>query len=221
MAVLSREEINRKLLHVFSGTLIPAGIFYIPMIEGCSPLTPVLVLGVLTLGSITLEYLRFHNAAVQKIFIGLGAAMLRSSEKDTFTGSTYIFMSAFLCSLIFYNAPHITFIALSLFILGDAVAAIVGISVGRIKIGKKSLEGSTACFILGLLLFFFVYPQVPMLLDSWQGSVPLPLIFVTSLANTIFELFPLSFGDKIRINDNLSVPLLTGTLMLVLYPFFV
>ena len=221
MAVLSREEINRKLLHVFSGTLIPAGILYIPMIEGCSPLTPVLILGVLTFGSIALEYLRFHNGAVQRIFIGLGTAMLRSSEKNTFTGSTYIFMSAFLCSVIFYNTPHITFIALSLFILGDAIAAIVGISVGRIKIGKKSLEGSAACFILGLLLFFFVYPRVPMLLDSWQGSVPLPLIIVVSLANTVFELFPLSFGEKIRINDNLSVPLLTGILMLVLYPLFI
>ena len=221
MAVLSREEINRKLLHVFSGTLIPAGIFYMPMIEGCTPLTPVLVLAVLTAGSLALEYLRFHNGTVQRIFIGLGTGVLRKSEKNTFTGSTYIFISAFFCSVIFYNTPHIAFIALSLFILGDAVAAIVGISVGRIKIGKKSLEGSAACFILGLLLFFFVYPQVPMLLDSWQGAVPLPLIIAASFANTFFELFPIGFGEKIRINDNLSVPLLTGTLMLVLYPLFV
>jgi len=213
---LTKEEINRKLLHVFSGTLIPAGIFYIPMIDGYSSLTPVIVLGFLTVGSILLEYLRFHNDTVQKLFIAIGSSMLRKSEKNTFTGSTYIFMAAFLCSVIFINHPHIAFIALSLFILGDAIAAIVGISIGRIKIGKKSLEGSVACFILGLLLFFFVYPQVPMLLDRWHGSVPLSLIFITSFSNTIFELFPISLGKKMSINDNLSVPLITGMVMLLL-----
>ncbi len=215
---LSKEEINRKLLHVVSGTLIPAGIFYIPMIDGCSSLTPVLILGLLALGSILLEYLRFHNPAVQKFFISVGAGVLRKSEKDGFTGSTYIFMSAFLCSIIFINHPHIAFIALSLFILGDAIAAIVGISIGRIKIGKKSLEGSAACFVLGLLLFFFFYPRVPMLLDQWQKTVPLPLIFIASFTNTIFELFPVGLGKRLSINDNLSVPLITGFILLWLYP---
>ncbi len=217
---LTKEEINRKLLHVFSGTLIPAGIFYIPMIGGYSAFSPVIVLGVFMVGSILFEYLRFHNTTVQKLFTTMGSGVLRKSEKNTFTGSTYIFMSAFLCSVIFFNHPHITFIALSLFILGDAIAAIVGISMGRIKIGKKSLEGSAACFFLGLLLFFFVYPQVPMLLDRWHGAVPLPLIFIASFANTLFELFPVSFGKKLSINDNLSVPLITGTILLVLYPVF-
>jgi dolichol kinase len=217
---LTKEEINRKLLHVFSGTLIPAGILYIPMIEGCSSLTPVIVLGLLTAGSIFLEYLRFNNAAVQRLFTAIGASMLRNSEKSTLTGSTYIFMSAFLCSIIFIDHPHISFIALSLFILGDAIAAIVGISMGRIKIGKKSLEGSAACFVLGLLLFLFVYPRVPMLLDQWHGSVPLPLIIIVSLANTLFELFPIGMGSTLKINDNLSVPLITGVILLGLYPFF-
>lgn len=217
---LTKEEINRKLLHIFSGTLIPAGIFYVPMMEGYSALTPVVVLFLLTFGSILFEYLRFHNAAVQKLFTSIGSGMLRSSEKHTMTGATYIFASAFICSVIFYQDPHISFIALSLFILGDAVAAIVGIRYGRIKIGKKSLEGSAACFFLGLFLFFFIYPNVPMLLDRWNGSVPLPLIFIVSFSNTLFELFPVRFGKKLVINDNLSVPLITGMAMLIFYPLF-
>lgn len=217
---LTKEEINRKLLHIFSGTLIPAGIFYIPLIEGYSPLTPIIILGVFTVGSIFFEYLRFRNAALQRVFASIGSGVLRSSERNTLTGSTYIFMSAFLCSVIFMDHPHIAFIALSLFILGDAAAALVGISIGRIKIGKKSLEGSAACFFLGLLLFFFVYPQIPLLLDSWLGVVPLPLIIIASLSNTLFELFPISFGNRLKINDNLSVPLITGIVLLVLYPLF-
>ncbi|MDK9705675.1 MAG: hypothetical protein OEL83_01385 [Desulforhopalus sp.] len=215
---LTKEEINRKLLHILSGTLIPAGILYLPMIEGYSPLTPIIFLGVFTVGSILFEYMRFHHPALQRLFASLGSGVLRSSEKNTLTGSTYIFISAFLCSVIFMNHPHIAFIALSLFILGDAVAAIVGISIGRIKIGKKSLEGSAACFFLGLLLFFFVYPHVPLLLDRWQGTVPLPLVIIASFCNTLFELFPISLGSRLKINDNLSVPLITGTVLLALYP---
>lgn len=218
---LTKEEINRKLLHILSGTLIPAGILYIPKVEGYTALTPVVVLGVLTLASIATEYLRFHNAAVQRLFTALGSSVLRSSEKNSMTGSTYIFASAFLCSVIFYKDPHISFIALSLFILGDAIAAIVGISIGRIKIGKKSLEGSAACFLLGLLLFFFIYPNIPMLLDQWNGFIPLPLIVIASLTNTIFELFPIRFGKRFTINDNLSVPIITGLVMLLCYPLFV
>ena len=155
---------------------------------------------------------------MQAWFIRLGASMLRKSESHSFTGSTYIFLSAFLCSLLFIDHPHIAAIALSLFILGDAVAALVGISMGRIKIGKKSLEGSAACFFLGMLLFLLVYPQVPLLLDRWQGQVSLALMVIVSLVNTLFELFPLRFGAKLEINDNLSVPLITGTVLLLLHP---
>jgi dolichol kinase len=215
---LSKEEINRKLLHILSGTLIPAGILYIPLIDGCSSLTPAILLGICAFGSVLLEYLRFHNTRVQALFIRLGASVLRQAESHSFTGSTYIFLSAFICSLLFIEQPHVAAIALSLFILGDAAAALIGISFGRIKIGKKSLEGSAACFLLGMLLFLVVYPHVPLLLDQWQGKVSLSLMVVIALANTLFELFPLRLGARLTINDNLSVPLITGTLLLLLQP---
>ena len=215
---LSKEEINRKLLHILSGTLIPAGILYLPLVDGCSPLTPVIVLGVCALASVVFEYFRLHNAAAQALFLRLGSSMLRQAESHSFTGSTYIFLSSFLCSLLFLDHPHVAAIALSLFILGDAVAALVGISLGRIKIGKKSLEGSAACFLLGMALFLFVYPHVPLLFDRWQGQVSLSLMIIVSLANTLFELFPLRLGARLTINDNLSVPLITGTLLLLLHP---
>ena len=216
---LTKEEINRKLLHVISGTAIPAGIFYLPKIEGISNMFPVVALGLLLVGSILLEYLRFHNAVIQKLFLSIGSNMLRSSEDKSVTGATYIFASAFICSILFFDNPEISFIVISLFILGDAIAAIVGISIGRIKIGKKSLEGSLACFFLGLILFFFVYPNTPMIMDSWNGKIALPLILIASFSNTIFELFPIKIG-KFIINDNLTVPVITGLALLYLTPFF-
>ena len=217
---LTKEEINRKLLHILSGTMIPAGIFYFPMIEGANEWVPVVILIVLSIGSVILEYLRFNNEFIQNLFMSMGASMLRKNEDKAVTGATYIFASALICSVIFICTPSISFMVISLFILGDAVAAIIGISMGRIKIGRKSLEGSLACFVLSLLLFFFVFPSVPLLLNEWKGAVPIPLIFIASFSNTIFELFPIKLG-KIEINDNLSVPIVTGLIMLLWFKYLI
>jgi len=215
---LTREEINRKLLHVLSGCSIPMGILYIPLIPGAPERLPMILLGVLLVLSIVVEYVRFYVPAVQKLFYSFAGSMLRTEEKKKLTGSTYIFASSFLCTLLFAKQPFISFMVLNVFILGDAVAAIVGLSIGRIKIGKKSLEGSIGCFILCLLLFFFIYPYVPLLLDEWHGQIPFALVIIASLCITVFELFPIKLSQNLILNDNLTVPIITGLVMRYLYP---
>ena len=104
--------------------------------------------------------------------------------------------------------------ALFMFILGDAVAALVGISMGKIKLGAKSLEGSVACFIMCLLLFYAVFPWLPGLLDAWQGRLPPLITLSTALVITVFELIPLKIHPKITINDNLAVPVIAAFVMM-------
>ncbi|MDO5577367.1 MAG: hypothetical protein Q4F84_09830, partial [Fibrobacter sp.] len=209
---LRKEEINRKLLHLFA-LLMPAGIFYLPR-WSISALVPISILAALLIGSIIVENLRFRFPIVQKIFMRSVGSMLREEETTKTTGSTYIIAAALLCSLVFYKYPHISFMALTLFILGDAVAAIVGLSMGRIKIGKKSLEGSSACFLLCMILCLIVFPLLPGLLDIWNGSIPFLAAVVISLAITLFELIPLKITSKVVINDNLAVPVIAGCIML-------
>jgi dolichol kinase len=108
--------------------------------------------------------------------------------------------------------------ALSMFILGDAVAAIVGLGMGRISVAGKTLEGSAACFLLCLTLLVGAYPLVPGLLDAWGGRLAFPVVLAAALSTTVLELFPVRLGPRLVINDNLTVPLVTGALMLVLYP---
>lgn len=213
---LTKEEINRKLLHILSGCCIPIGILYIPKIPGVPGYLPMLILGVMLVMSITIEVVRFKVPAIQKLFYSLVGSMLRTEENKKLTGSTYIFASSFICTILFYRHPHISFMVINLFILGDAIAAIVGLSMGRIKIGKKSMEGSLACFLLCLTLFFGIYPHVPLLLDQWNGRVPVPLIFISSLCITLFELMPWRITKNFVINDNLAVPVVTGIIMLLL-----
>lgn len=212
---IAREEINRKLLHIVSGCGIPAGILYIPLIPGAPNFLPVLILGLLLVISLLLEIIRFKFPGFQKTYFSLAGSMLRPEEDKKITGATFIFASAFLCALIFCSRPDISAIVLNLFILGDAVAAVVGLSVGRIKIGKKSLEGSLACFCLCFLLFYCLYPHVPLLLDNWGGRAPLVLVFAVSLSITVLELFPLKLTQTVTVNDNLYVPVVSGLLILL------
>jgi dolichol kinase len=223
---LRREEVTRKLLHVIFGALIPAGIIYIPMFVQkyqWPPLPidpriyPVMILALCLLFFVVIEFLRLRVPAVQNLFHSWFGHMLRLEETKRTTGATYINASALLCSLIFFQRPYISAIVLSLFIWGDAVAALVGQSIGRIKIGKKSLEGSIACFVLCLLMFFFIFPYIPQL-DVWGGRIPLALILIASLSTTLLELFPMRVTKHITINDNLIVPVITGVIMLVFFP---
>jgi dolichol kinase len=122
--------------------------------------------------------------------------------------------------VLFFKQPQIAFMVLFMFILGDAIAAIVGMSIGRIKIGKKSLEGSLACFTLCMILLYGAFPFFPGILDQWGGKIPLLVAIGTSLAITVFELIPLRVTRNLIINDNLAVPVIAGFTMLGLFKIF-
>jgi dolichol kinase len=216
---LTRQEINRKLFHLFA-LLMPAGIFYIPQIPGVSNVIPAILLAILLAAIAAVEKLRFRYPNINRIFQNRFSSLLRKEESGHLTGSTWLIASALICAVLFRNTPHISFMALTLFILGDAVAAIAGQSIGRIRIGKKSLEGSLACFLLCVMLFYGVFPYIPLLLDIWGGTVPGPIVFITSLAVTVFELVPLKITKHLIVNDNLAVPVIAGLFMKYLYPFF-
>jgi dolichol kinase len=214
---LSSQEISRKLLHLFA-LLMPVGIYYAPILRLPKLFAPA-ILGTLFLGSIIVEYLRFRVPPIQKVFITLFGSMLRKEESFKVTGSTWIIGAGFLCSILFSATPYISFIALTLFVLGDAAAALVGISIGRIKIGKKSLEGSLACFAACAIIFYVLVPLVPGLLNAWGGKPALLMVIVTALVITIFELVPLKIAPKVVINDNLAVPVIAGYVMLFIEKF--
>lgn len=219
---LAREEIGRKILHIFSGTLIPGGIFYIPQFVPRVPwlptppepkIYPALILGILTIIFVGIDIIRLRVPAISKVFHASFGSMLRKEESEKLTGATYIFASGFICSLLFMDQPHIAAIVLSTFIWGDAVAALVGQSIGKIKIGKKSLEGSLACFVLCLAMYYLLFPLAPGLLAPWGGMPPLSIALVGSVAVTLMELFPVKLGSTVELNDNLTVPVVTGVLL--------
>lgn len=220
---LRGEEIQRKILHGFTGIIYPAGIFFLPHLANHYPVLPssipgwaypTIVLAIVQVFFFVMEYLRFRVPAVQKMVLASIGGMMRQEEKVRMTGATYINASALICSVLFRNYPHISVMVLSSFIWGDAIAALIGQSMGKTKIGSKSLEGSLSCFALCMGLFVVGFPAVPGLLEPWSGKIPFFVALVGSLSITVLELFPIRLSSKYVLNDNLTVPIVTGILLI-------
>ena len=143
--------------------------------------------------AVIVELLKWVSESFRELFFRFFAFILRRHErKGAITGATYYIIGTFLCIVIFDK--NIAIVSIFFIVLGDTAAALVGKAWGRIKlIGRKSLEGSAACFIVCAVISVF-----------WID----PVIGITgAFVATLAELLPL------RIDDNLTVPLVSGAVM--------
>ncbi len=181
-------EIRRKIVHLAT-LVIPVGYAL------TSQETVLLFVIPLFLCLLAVDVLRhFHPgmaALFKKYFFG---RVLREEEKPTLMGSTYFLFSTILAVLLF--PKPVAVVSLLILILSDTAAALVGKGIGRVRIFGKTLEGSAAFFVTSLLIVW-LYPG----LDRFWGTL-------AALAGTLIELLP------VRVNDNLSIPLVTGAVML-------
>ena len=130
---------------------------------------------------------------VESRFRDFALGFEREGVRNPFTGAM-LFYAGFTLSFLLFPLP-IASASCAMLAVGDSLSTIVGIKFGRHKIGKKSLEGSLACFIFSFAAgSFFVNPF---------------LALVGAAAASLIELFP-------RIDDNLTIPLISGLVMLLL-----
>lgn len=214
---LTKEEINRKLLHVLA-LVLPVGIFYGPDFCGVERIWAcILALG-LTSFSIFVEFARWRYGSFGTWFLRYFGSMLRKEEAHQVTGATYLLAGSVVCSFVSLHsepAAACAFLGLTFFILGDAAAALVGKAIGKIKIGGKTLEGSIGCCLVCLSLAFFVFSNLPGFLDDWGGEFSLGDMLVLSVTVSLLELVPVRLGSLI-INDNLYVPAVTSAVALLI-----
>ena len=204
---LTKEEVNRKLLHLIA-VILPAGIFYGPELLGLERIWICSIIFGMLLTSLSIEFARFGNEAFGLFFGHCFGSMMRPEEGRQLTGATYVLAGSATCSLFSLHdelAAACAFLALTLFILGDAAAALVGKAIGRIRIGGKTLEGAMGCLLVCMALAAFAFPRIPGFLENWRGEYGWIQILVVSSTVTILELFPIKLG-RMALNDNLYVP---------------
>ena len=124
-------------------------------------------------------------------------SILRESESNgKITGATWLLIS-YVITIITFPKP-IAIAALIFLSVGDSVAAIVGKIIPIFPIGEKNITG----FIGGVITSYLV---VLSLNQDLQNSV----IFLGAVAAMTIEILP------IRINDNLTIPLFSGLVMVI------
>lgn len=182
-------ELLRKTTHL-AGLFLP--LIYIVLEKS----TMLIIVGCLAGIAVIVEFLKWVSVRFRALFFRVFKSILRTHEqKGAITGATYYIVSILLC--VFFFEKSIAIVCIFFIILGDTAAALVGRRWGRTKlIGNKSLEGSAACFIICAVIALF-----------WLN----PIIGITgAFVATIVELLPL------RIDDNLTVPLISGAAMQIM-----
>ena len=146
---------------------------------------------------VIIDISRLKQWRLWKLFEPMINSMAREHElKGDFTGATYILVTS--CIVIALFDKPIAMAALAFIMVGDAAAALIGRKFGKHKFGNKSLEGSLAFFITALVVVFVI------------PGLPYSIGIVGALFGAITE------AVSTKIDDNASVPLVSGLLMQLL-----
>ena len=188
--MFSTYELYRKLIHLAS-SIIPLSYLYLfPDRTLMAKLLSILVVVSFILDH---DYIQKINW-IKNIFTKYLNPLMRKSEiNGRLTGATWVFTASFITVLIF--PMDIAVYALLIMTVSDAVAALVGSYFGKIKIFEKTFEGTLAGIIVGISLCFLV------------PTIPVMIAVIGVITGMSVELLPL------RLNDNFSIPLVSGGIM--------
>lgn len=180
----NRRELKRKVLH-FCGLFYILGYYFLPRT------TVLWIMGVLSTVITLFDFSRLYYPNLNQFLLKLFGGLYRPEEEKLPSGLPFTFFGAFL-TMLFFPQEKIVLSALGYQVFGDGLAALVGLEFGRIKIGKKSLEGSLTCFLVCLVIGF--------------AFLDYKIAFLGAVIATIVELLPM----PLPFNDNLSLPLLSA-----------
>ena len=189
------DEIQRKTIHLGSAAF--------PIVYWLTDNRTLMlqILIPLVVFAIVVESARQFSPVVEEFVQRWLGKIMRLEEKRLFTGATYVVISALIMIAFF---PSKIAIATLLFMsISDAAASLIGIRFGKVRFLGKSLAGSSAFLVSALAIAAWIMPD--RLVVGAVGAV----------VAMIAEALSLRWGP-IKIDDNLAIPLSSGTVMLLM-----
>ena len=191
-----RSEIFRKLFHL-SSLWIPILYFYV---TNKAMLT---ILLSLTTMAFLVEFSRKISPELNDLINNSIGNIMRVQEQKSLSGATYLLIAASLSVALF--SKEVAILALSVLMISDSCAALVGRKFGRIHIFDKTLEGSVSFFISGVIVYYF-------LVIVCDFTLPLNISLLAIFSATMTELFVKKFCS---LDDNFTIPLSIGLVFLL------
>jgi len=196
-----RRELGRKTIHLVA-LILPLGMVVLP--HGWA----LLVLTIGALLGVAGDVLRSQSVAFARLIERVFGPLMRRAEQPpvgsgiVLNGATWVLLSAVLLLVVF--PARVGALALALFMVADAAAALVGRRYGRTswRISTRTLEGSAAFVGVGLCLVA-VMPTLSFAAGAGVVGV-----------GALTEALPRPF------NDNLRVPFAMAATLLVVEHFW-
>ena len=187
MGTLNISELSRKAIHL-SNIVIPIGYLYIFK----DKIDMLIILSILLTFCFFIEIARGGNKIASTFFYRYFIFMMRDDEqKGKLTGATWVFVGA-LFTILLIPTPF-SILALLFLSVGDSFAAIIGTQFPLIKLGKKTMSGSIAGFIMCV--------SVGLIVDI---NISYETLFFGAFMAMLIELIP------IPIDDNVRIPIFSG-----------
>lgn len=190
----TKVNISRTIFHVCGGLFATfiALIFPFPEI--------VIISGTFFMIAVIIEIRRNHNLPFHEDFIRRFAILMKPTEQGTVLGFTWVVGAALLLTLLQDFRPMV--IGMLIWSFADPMAMLAGCLLPHPKtiMTGKTLEGSIAFFLTATLV------SALFLMTITSKTPVLVMAPVIGLSGAIVELL----SRKIRIDDNFSIPLITG-----------
>ncbi len=198
-------HLSRKAWHIGTGLFALYTFYFLNV-----PLNVLAKFGIsFALVTFSFEFLRLKSNFLNTFFLKVGSRLLRQDEAEKVSGLPYYAMGAGLSLLLF--PKHIALISIFFLVFADPFSSLMGVLFGKNKIlPNKSLEGCLSCW---LICYFICHLYLKSL--GIVGLNAFVFSFIAGFMGAISEL--VSFT---KINDNLSIPLLSGFSMYCLNTFF-
>lgn len=187
-------EHYRKIIHLSSlwiAILYHFTNFYTMLMTVCISNILMLIFEYLRLG----EY-KYKEYVLKILYYRYLEPILRPHEKNHITGACYMVFAALICIIIVTKEVFI--LAFSILAISDSMAAIVGKACGKIKLGKKTLEGSITFFITSLIIsyaaFYLYNTEIKFLVSA----------IISCIFTTLAELS----AEYLKLDDNIIIPLI-------------
>jgi dolichol kinase len=197
-----RIELIRKSIHLTS-IIIPIVYFFTPRSLALEILIP------LTFSFFIVDISRYYSRPLELWFNKTFGWLLRKheygKEHKRLNGATYVLLAGTIAVFIFPKLIAVT--SFSVLILCDLTAALIGKRFGKHRLFKKSIEGTLAFLITGILIIILL-PKIE------YSPVEYVVCAAAVACGALVEALP------IDIDDNLSIPLTVGAIMWAGYAIF-